>query len=127
MTTPHLSPEQAAQWVTGLLEGPAAAALEAHVADCSQCTRLLQAEARIEVALQQATQPEARPRTPWRRLAAPLAAAAAAVIVASWGLSTSGERSGADAGTTSPSLQAFKVPRYEGTTVHAILTAPAPL
>ena len=83
----HLTTDDAARWVAGLLEPAQAEALEAHARGCPPCEALLQAEARMEVKLGQALHGAGpasviRLRTPvrWALLAAPLALAAALAL-----------------------------------------------
>ena len=83
----HLTTDDAARWVAGLLEPAQAQAFEAHVRGCPQCEARIQAEARAELKLEQAVHdavPGAvvrlRPRIRWALLAAPLALAAALAL-----------------------------------------------
>lgn len=72
--TPHLTRDDAARWCAGLLDGPAAAALEAHAAACPDCQALLQAEARAEAQLAAAVRASASaPRPASAEASAPTA------------------------------------------------------
>lgn len=134
MNTPksHITQEDAGRWACGLLEAGEAEALEAHVSCCEACSRLLEAEARVEMILLQATQqprttPRARPR--WRRAVVPLAAAAAAAACALAVLVELPElgRASSDGGVAESPPQVFEVPRYEGPSPHPVLATPAAL
>jgi anti-sigma factor RsiW len=132
----HASDETLGRYVSGLLEGAEADALEAHVAACAACAQRLQREAKVELALGQALTAAPSPvrQRPWVRVAVvPLLAAAAAVVLL---LGPGGGASlGPDAGieqVPTPSLSATAAPllevtRYEGDTPHAVLATPAPL
>lgn len=133
MNTPnsHITQEQAGRWTSGLLEAGEAEALEAHVSRCEACSRLLEAEARVEMVLLQATQQPrttSRPRPRWRRAVVPLAAAAAAFGLAVL-VGLPERRAAASDGGIAESLppQAFEVPRYEDLSPHTVLTTPAAL
>lgn len=83
----HLTTDDAARWVAGLLEPAQAEALEAHARTCPPCEARLQAEARAELKLEQAVRGAGpgnvvRLRRPirWALLAAPLALAAALAL-----------------------------------------------
>ena len=81
----HLTPEEAARWVAGLLDSAQVESMEAHARACTRCEALLQAEARAEMKLARAVEGLApttvlRPRFRWALLAAPLALAAALAL-----------------------------------------------
>jgi hypothetical protein len=117
MTT-HFTPGEAERWVAGVLDEPAAAALEAHARGCLACEALLKAEARADARLTQlvAQVPafgERRRRLGSRLLtfSVPLAAAAALVLlVAQQWVSSSNEALRTDGGSEAALVQ---VPRYE--------------
>jgi hypothetical protein len=78
----HVTPDEAGKWVSGLLDVAEAARIEHHVQTCPRCERRLQAEARIEMALAEATdsaplrKPTSRPVRWGLKLLAPVALAA---------------------------------------------------
>jgi anti-sigma-K factor RskA len=47
----HLSPDIAEQYVIGALDAESVRFVEGHVAQCAECAKLLQQEARVELAL----------------------------------------------------------------------------
>lgn len=47
----HLSPDIAEQYVIGALDAESVRFVEGHVAQCTDCAKLLQQEARVEIAL----------------------------------------------------------------------------
>jgi hypothetical protein len=74
-------------WVAGMLEGPEAAAFEAHVDGCAECAARLSVAARAELELfdvAEAARPRARRRWPVVVAAAVALAAVALLVVRSW-------------------------------------------
>ena len=73
----HLSSDDCARWVAGLLETSEAAAFEAHARSCPRCEAQLQREARVELQLISALAPapvvHLPVRSKWVMVAAPLA------------------------------------------------------
>ncbi len=97
----HLSSDDCARWVAGLLETSEAQALEAHARSCPRCEAQLQREARVELQLISALAPAPVTRLPvrskWVMIAAPLALAASLALVLGWGVHSTSEQS-ADGG-----------------------------
>lgn len=98
--TAHLTREDAARWVAGVMDEAAADLAESHAATCTACAALFQAEARAEEQLALAVRSplaSRRPRVPMR---AALAMAAALALVASAALWNRGSTrfEGPDAG-----------------------------
>ena len=92
MSSPHLRPEQAEQYVLGALTPEAATTLEQHTLECGPCARLLQAEALLEEQLREVGRAASGPAplvhlSRWRRARVPalvsgmLAAAAALLLM----------------------------------------------
>ena len=81
--TAHLTVEEAARWVSGVMDEAAADLAESHAATCAACAALLQAEARAEEQLALAVRAAPAPRRQRVPLMAGLAMAAALALVAS--------------------------------------------
>ena len=86
----HLSSDDCARWVGGLLEPSEAEALEAHARGCPRCEAQLQHEARLEMQLISALAPapvvSLPVRSKWVMAAAPLVLAACLALVLGWGV-----------------------------------------
>lgn len=103
------------------------------MAACVACTRLLQDEARVELALSEACRLAPAPAAPswWWRWALPLSAAAAIVALGLADLPSSARSATGDGGITSfapGALSESVLPlRYEGANPRPVLPSPAPL
>ena len=88
MSERHITREEAAQWVSGLMEGAEATELERHVATCQLCEGLVQTEARVELALGRvvASAPAVSNVVPLRRTQVVIAVVAVVALAASLAL-----------------------------------------